>query len=235
MIFITLINIIIISDLICQEIGKAFYIAPENDKITFFKINITPTIIDTNTTIRLYERQILMPWNIDSQGIAVLEDINILTNGFKIYKHVGFGVCINPKTDYRVDLPRDIPGEKVILFDTDNINQNRMDWNRAKSVFERIDKENIKTVNVNYKIFPKYPQWALIVPIKITASNLSEAAIQANEELERFYHAKDKSWIIELLKIRLGNIRTEQLSSAKLEYCKQSKINNRFIAVFKVM
>jgi len=214
-----------------EEIGRAFYIADDN--ITFFKINIVPSIIDTNTTIKLNERQILMPNELNSQGIAVLEDIQFLTDGSKIYKNVGFGVCINPKTPFQIDLPRDIPGDKIILFDTEKSELNKVDWDRVKS----ITKEHIRTINVEYEIYKKLPQDALIVPIKIIALDLIEAKIIANEEIERFYYAedKDKSWIKKFIKTRLGGKRVNQLSSAKLEYCKQSKVSNQFILVFKVM
>ena len=230
----SLLLVIFSKELVCQILQPAFFIRKNSEKITFFKINIKPSIIETNTIIRLYEAQIFMPDTLDCQAIALLNDTSFVTTGIDLYHSICYGVCINPNTEYRLEKLRYNPGPEVILFDIFNNPKNKNDWHRAQAAFKRKDKNSFPIITAYWEIPPKDTSNSLKIPLRFKVSSLEIARKLAMEELGRFKDKPDESLIRKNLNKRLGKRRTDDLYFARLEYVRSTEDHFIFIAVFRL-
>lgn len=193
----------------------AFFIAPQNKDIIYFKINIKPSNSDVRNFISLRERQVFMPNDPYSPALALLEDIAFETTGDSIYKSVGSGVCINPKTPVNADSPRYNPGETVVLFVASNQYANQ-DWERAKAYFkankDKLPEKNYYDITIEWDIPPGDTTNSLKIPVRFNAVNTR--VVEKNyipEEMSRFKHQPEKSLIRKEVAKHYGETREKSL------------------------
>lgn len=195
-------------------VNDAFFIAPKNENITFFRINLKPTNPEVSTTLLLRERQVFMSNDPNSQAVALLEDISFQTTSQTIYRNIGTGVCINPQTPVKDSLSRYNPGESVVLFVAPK-DYNNQDWERAKAYFrknkEKLPKENYYEITILWEIPPSDTTNSLIIPIIVNAASKRIARILINEEMARFKHEHEKSVIRKEVIKHYGKTREKSL------------------------
>jgi hypothetical protein len=228
------------SRLYCQVLkNDAFFIAPNDADISFFKINLKPSQPDVRTDIFLRERQVFMSPDPNSQALALLGDISIETTGDSIYRNVGTGVCINPRTPVNANLLRYNPGGTVVLLLAKN-NYTDPDWERAKKFFEKnkakLPSDKYYDITIVWEIPPGDTLNSLTIPVIIqSASERIVLKTLISEEMSRFKHDPKNSLIrLEVLK-RFGAERNKSLYFVQWEAGPiQSNIRYDFRVVFRV-
>lgn len=191
---------------------RSFFIAKDNNRITFFKLNLKLSRIEPGSIVKLSERQIFMPTDANSQAIALLKDIYLQTGSDSLITNIGYAVCINPETPINGHLLRLNPGVQLILFDTNRNFENRQDWARAKSVFATINPSDINNVlTIFWELPPKDSFSGLEIPYIVQASSPRIAEKLVPELISEFKHQPAGSRIRQEIKKRFGQEQAQQL------------------------
>jgi len=236
-IFIFNIQCLLMSQTINNTTERSFYIPKPDNKIRFFKLDIKLSRVEPNTIIRLYERQIFMPMESeDSQAIALLENIHLITSDTQTIDDVGFAVCISPHTSIHPEFLRLNPGVEVILLDIEKNFDNKQDWERAIKHFNNKNKSQISEhLTIYWEIPPKDTSTALLIPIYLNASSLRMANRLVPELISEFIYEPEKSMIRELIAKRFGKQRSRNLFYISLHISPKSTGKTyEYIAVFRV-
>jgi len=213
---------------------QGFFIAKNNDEISFFRLNLIPSTKEKGHIIKLQERQIFMTDDPNSQAIALLDDYHITTTGDSIIRNVGYGVCINPKTSVNPKLLRYNPGVRLVLFEP-KIYENKDDWQRVKSLIKTKTNIPVRNVlNIFWRIPPTDTTNSLKLPFIIHASGLISAKKMIAELMEEFEHAKETSEIRKEISKRFGKKRAEDVYFISV-YKNPKEIDKyKFLVVFRI-
>ncbi len=191
---------------------RSFFIARDNNRITFFKLHLKLSRIEPGSIVKLSERQIFMPADANSQAIALLNDIYLQTGHDSLMTNIGYAVCLNSETPINEHLLRFNPGVQLILFDTQRSFDNRQDWARAKSVFARLDRREIQnTLTIFWELPPKDSFSGLEIPYVIQASSPRIAEKLVPELISEFKHQPETSRIRQEIKKRFGAEQAQKL------------------------
>lgn len=195
---------------------RSFFIARDNNRITFFKLHLKLSRIKPGSIVKLSERQIFMPADANSQAIALLNDIYLQTGNDSLMTNIGYAVCLNPETPINEHLLRFNPGVQLILFDTQRNFDNRQDWARAKSVFARLNcRELQNALTIFWELPSDLPSKdsfsGLEIPYVVQASSPRIAEKLVPELISEFKHQPETSRIRQEIKRRFGAEQAQHL------------------------